>query len=696
MPPPPSAPEPGRAFRWRLPAWSFLWAVLAVLHVTQAIWTSGGAAYPGNLADGRFNQLVLEHGYQSLRGRQHWYSPAQFYPVPNTLAYSDTHAGTLPLYVVLRGTGFSTERAWQGWFVIVAALNVAAAFRLFAALGIGGFVRGPLVFAGVAGSVTVWLAGTHMQMLPLFPLLLAWAELARWSEDRRASRLVAASGWFAWQFAAEPYLAFFGAAITVAISVVNLIAGWRAVAVAGRPVGTSAPRWTRARAALIAAGGWGLALAAASVYWQGLRAGYGRGAPDFNPYTLSPAVWFSPSPLLLFSPGRWLAGRLQSAETAMFAGALPWIAALAGLAIGVRQRHDAAGRRLLAIAGGTVLTMAFFTRWSDALPGAWLLAMKWLPALGAFRATDRIAGLVQLAMLAAAGLLFARWRVAEHGRWRWAPAALACAFALEGLSHHQPRVRLDVARARTEATIAAWRRAGDRPVLAFAFGQTNQPNAYFQLDAWSAALRLHRATLNGYSGGVPVSHHRFLWNPTPANARALAAKFAVPADQVSLVERFSATDDDALGIRHFTTQPTPRLAGFDLQPFAWEFYARLMPWTVGDTAMYPLTDGAEMSFHLPDTARQLEYRIGRRFHAQPDANDSDNVEVTWLVSSSMEAERLVSSERFSPATETMHDNLPLRTLSLPPGHDRVLRLRVDAPAGSSPWSPVYLGGLQVR
>ncbi|HPO01592.1 MAG TPA: hypothetical protein PK879_12845, partial [Opitutaceae bacterium] len=39
--------------------WTVAWLVLAVAHVTQAIWWSGFTAVPGDLVDGRFNALVL-------------------------------------------------------------------------------------------------------------------------------------------------------------------------------------------------------------------------------------------------------------------------------------------------------------------------------------------------------------------------------------------------------------------------------------------------------------------------------------------------------------------------------------------------------------------------------------------------------------------------------------------------------------
>ncbi len=57
-----------------------IWVFLGVFQLTQSIWLSGFSNLPGDLGDGRFNNLVLEHGYQSLQGTQDWLSPGQFYP----------------------------------------------------------------------------------------------------------------------------------------------------------------------------------------------------------------------------------------------------------------------------------------------------------------------------------------------------------------------------------------------------------------------------------------------------------------------------------------------------------------------------------------------------------------------------------------------------------------------------------------
>lgn len=691
---PARSPQVGpRGIRTSRTTWLVLWILLSILHVTQAIWLNAGRAYPGDLGDGRFNQLILEHGYQSLRGVYTWSSPSQFYPAANTLGFSDTHVGTLPIYAALRLVGFSLDRAWQAWFIVVAALNALAVLHFFSALGITKSLRGPFLFAATASVPMVWLAGTHMQMLPFFPLVLAWAELAQWNQDRVHARLLTAAGWFAWQFAAGPYLAFFGGVITLFVG----LAWWLISPATKRTAlsaGSSATLWIRS--IVIALIGGGLALAAAKIYVSSVQSGAGR--PMREVVDLAPTLrsWFTAPPPSLYPVG-WPGGDHQLVERAWFAGFLPLALLLSALFAGWRNRRDAQAATMAALAIGALATLAFFTRWNETR-GIWVVVTEWIEPLRAFRASGRVGGIVLVAELAAGGLLLSRWQGAlSTSRWRFLPAITAVLLCVENIAHHQPATLLAAAGARAQALITAWKSSGNKPILVFAPGPTNQPDSYIQLDAWSAALRLHRATLNGYSGGMPGSHQAFLWNSTPKNASAVISASGIPSDQVSIVESFGAEADKRLGLVKYAQRHLRRLEGFELQPISAQLFSPLETFIIDGTPMYQFTPAAELKFALPDTVKWITYLVGLREDAYADGGKTDGAGVTWSLQISGEPETQLSYELLDPLNHPEHRGMLRRELTIPSGHDRILILRTDTgPAHQLYWDFLLFGALKAE
>lgn len=686
---PPTAAAPARR---AVLAWSVIWALLAVLHVTQAIWVSGGQAYPGDLGDGRFNQLVLEHGWQSLRGHYEWTSPGQFFPQTGTLAYSDTHAGTLPVYAALRLLSVSRDEAWQLWFIIIAGLNTWAAFRLFRALDIDRWLRGPLVFASAASGTMVWLAGTHMQMLPVFPALLAWEQMVRWTDDRAPTRIALIAGWLGWQFAAGPYAFFFAAVISAAVA-----AGWWLFvpATASRPaVATGSPRrWLGAAAVFVT--GAAVAAIVAYVYLGGLRAGHTRHWSELVDLAPRPGDWFSAPPVRCLFPAGWPGGARDLVEHAWLAGIVPWALLLAGAAGFARLRQTRSGGRALALGFGAIVTMLFFTRWSADFGGAWVWLSGKVEALHAFRASGRVAGLLQFALIGAAGLVLNHWARPARSRAAYvACVVLASLMALENLSSRQPSTRNAVAQARQRAVVEAWRTAGDRPVLAFAPGFSNQPDPWLQLDAWAAALQLRRVTINGYTGGVPGSHLRFVWEPTEANARQLLAATGVPENKVSVVTALSPVAEQALDFQRFPERPLMHLDGFDLQPERWALFTPVERHEVGGQPMYQFTPPAEVRFRVPDDVTEIAIDVALRPGSYDGSGHSDGIDLTWVLHADA-GDRVVDQGVLNPRDRPADRGVVTRRFRLPEGAGRVLILRVgDGPAQSNAWDWAIFGRLR--
>lgn len=93
--------------------------------------------YPGDMADTRFNNIILEHDYQWLTGHQpSLWNPPFFYPAQNMLAGSDNHLGTFLLYVPFRLAGFSEVRSFQAWVFILFVLNFFVFYKVARKLGL--------------------------------------------------------------------------------------------------------------------------------------------------------------------------------------------------------------------------------------------------------------------------------------------------------------------------------------------------------------------------------------------------------------------------------------------------------------------------------------------------------------------------------------------------------------------------------
>jgi hypothetical protein len=636
-----------------------------------------------------------------------WLSPGQFYPTKHTLAYSDTHAGTLPIYAAIRRLGVSREEAWQLWFVVVVAFNAFAAYRLFAALGITRVLRGPLVFASAGSSTMAWFAGTHMQMLPIFPALFAWEQAIRWFDDREPPRLFAMTGCFAWQFAAGPYSAFFALVIAFFVGVARRLTRGTKETV-NPPANASAPdrvtalrarqiRWIAAVAMLLA--GAALAIAVMRVYAIGMRDGHSRTVAEIVRGAPMPAYWFTTNPMNFWYPIGWPGGAKNLVEQAWLAGFIPWLMLGVALVSGWRGRHrHNAAAWMFALTGGAVLTILFFTKWTQDGTSPWIWFATHLESFRAFRVSSRVAGMLQFVFVGACGLLLTDWW--SRGRTRIFATSillLACLLAAENLTRNQPFTSVAEARARTAALVQAWQRAGDRPILAFAPGFTNQSDVWRELDAWSAALQLHRATINGYSGGMPGNYTRFAWNPTPESARMLLHSTGISEENVSLVETLGEEAEHRLGYQRLQERQLSWLADFDVQPSGWEIFSPLETFRLGDRPMHQFTPPARVRFSLPDSATQLSFDFRMRDGSYDGPGHSDGVGLTCTVQTENGVETLLVHREINPRDEKADRGTLHFELALPPGERRTFFLRVDpGPSGNNAWDWPLFGALRVK
>jgi hypothetical protein len=469
-----------------------------------------GDHLPGDPADNRLNNFVLEHGHRYLRGRvdSFWDAP-MFYPARRATAWSDAHLGMLPVYSALRVAGLSPEGAFQGQFLIAFVLNFASAAWALRRLGFGP--------AGAAAGAYVFTFGlplvaqlTHVQLYPRFLVpvaaAFAWEFLCRPRTWRLGAVAAAAVG----QAYLTIYIAYFlalllGTGLAVAAVRYRRQLPWGELVRCGRGV------WVRRVAVVAAAGVALLPLVAAHGGTGGPPAHLARSlAPE-------PGWWVTPPRLSAFAE---LAGseRPIVGEHQLFPGFIPLIAVGLGLAAVVRSERVGGPVSAAAVAAWSALLLAVVV---TPLGGVWLYEpVNHLRGVGGIRAVGRVV-LVLLFPAAVAVAWFADMLIRAARRGGRLPAALAAAFAVGAVAAdqwltptdgaraahwHPARYRVETALARQERIAQAIRRHPN-PTLVYAFpsaGAGSQGGALgVQFEAMRASQDAGLPCVNGWSGYLP-------------------------------------------------------------------------------------------------------------------------------------------------------------------------------------------------
>ena len=166
-------------------------------------------ATPGDLADGRFNSVILEHLFGWLSGR--WadlWSPGFFYPNQGALAFSDNHFGSAFPYILLRWLGFIREEAFSGWYVIGCSLNFFVSYIVLRKLHFSIFAAsaGAFVFSF---SLPALAQSGHAQLTYRFAIPLAFYEFWNVVNKRKINALGFLAFWVCVQFYCSIYLGMF-------------------------------------------------------------------------------------------------------------------------------------------------------------------------------------------------------------------------------------------------------------------------------------------------------------------------------------------------------------------------------------------------------------------------------------------------------------------------------------------------------
>ena len=186
--------------------------VLAIYY--RSFILTGFDVLPGDLVDVRLLLAILEHWYNVFRGAAPWLQLGFFYPVQNTLGYTDALFLEEVPYVLLRSAGADMFLASQMMLMMFSALGFLGMFRLLRAV-----LNCRLVVA-LAGTTVFALSnalhvhGVHYQLyaIQLAPFLfIAILRIARPSKDQRHARLaswLAAAGLLAGLLYSSFYIAW--------------------------------------------------------------------------------------------------------------------------------------------------------------------------------------------------------------------------------------------------------------------------------------------------------------------------------------------------------------------------------------------------------------------------------------------------------------------------------------------------------
>lgn len=518
----------------------------AVFHAGQCIFLWNGI--PGDLADARLVNCILEHVHQWMRGYTNLFSPGQFYPVQGTLVYSDSHFGTALFYAFFRSLGLSMESAYQGWLLTVLTANASALAFLLHRLKVSPWIGSPLVVFGTASFALVYKTG-HSQILPMFAFIISLSFFIQFLRNADARALAWSVLWFGYQNACYFYHGYFMliifAVLFALFACFQLGRNW-----ARSVIASCKENWRFLVVALAIT----LIVVAALYYPYAVfsRAAGTRPFEELVQLAPNPGAWFSASSYSAFYPHQtFYKPRANLGEHTLFAGWLILGALLFGAGLAFRRRHDKDVVFGCVLAGACVVIAAGFTSWGD--PGnLYLKVAEMVPSMRAFRSFSRIAYLLIVLEAAAAALLLnAFYRSSRSAGPKILALVLAFAISIESLSLGQSHYLKSVSEARASALARAWQAAGDRPILIFAPGFTNQEGVFINTDCWQAALRTHRRSVNGYSGNEPPTHAAFLRALTVEQAAALLDRFHIPRSDVSLVTDWSAKDKDLLGVRAY-------------------------------------------------------------------------------------------------------------------------------------------------
>lgn len=459
---------------------------------------SGFTRLQTDLGDTRLNAYLLEHGWRWLTGSpgvRLWH-PAFFYPVADTLAYSDMMLSFGPLFWPWRALGCGEVLSFQLWMLSVATCNFLICYLLLRRRA--GFDR----LGSALGSFVISFAASrvgqlgHQQMLPIFFVIgalwavwsLAAAAAAPEARRQRPWTVAALFGCLVAQLYGGYYnFAFALAVLTVALLVALASASFR-------PVLVSLVRTNWRSLVVASCVSVVLSLPAATHYLEA------AGTVGARRPGAALAVLPRPISYLFVSSRSWWYGWMSSLPGIHdlqvrheHAIGLGFITTGCLLWVGWTTRRRPAVR----LAATIVLVLGLLVTMFPDRIRLWAILYHVFPPFQGVRAVSRIGMLLAIPAGIAVGWMVSRRAEGLRGRTVIAVAMLAC--LEQGVTTPSVEVALVEARAR-EVALRVDPTAEAFLVVPYGAGRGR---AWHQLDAMWAQQRTGVPTVNGYSGNRP-------------------------------------------------------------------------------------------------------------------------------------------------------------------------------------------------
>ena len=204
----------------------FAWTASLALFF-RGVFFSSFANVVGDPADGQLIVSIHEHWFRVLQGLEGWHNLQFFYPVENTLGYSDTFLGTGIIFSLLRFTGLDAFLSIQLVLLLLGTIGfwgMYAWLQHWRGLSPWAAVLGATLFV-IASPIYLASRNSHLQLLSiwLFPLGIILIEMSLLAFRERRDHLWIPAALFAFWFGLLTYSTFYVAFFFGLLLLISLV-----------------------------------------------------------------------------------------------------------------------------------------------------------------------------------------------------------------------------------------------------------------------------------------------------------------------------------------------------------------------------------------------------------------------------------------------------------------------------------------